>query len=149
MAAGTKRPNNEFIAPKAKKTKVDHKPHKQQSLADKPVQSTSSLVAEDFDFPRGGGSSFTPLEVKSIRAEAVKEANEELFKVSSIHVVVAHSYNVLQENAPKVPQRERRRSGAKKDKKKAGSDGRSEAMVRIEHLNYKVCGISIIRLLST
>jgi len=41
----------------------------------------SSLVSEEIDFPRGGGTSFTPLEVKGIRAEAVKEANAELFKV--------------------------------------------------------------------
>ena len=82
MVAGTKRANDETSAPKAKKTKVDHKPQKQQSQADKPAQPTSSLVAEETDFPRGGGTSFTPIEVKAIRAEAVKEANEELFKVS-------------------------------------------------------------------
>jgi rRNA biogenesis protein RRP5 len=42
----------------------------------------SSLLSDEVDFPRGGGTSFTPLEVKTIRAEAVKEANEELFEVS-------------------------------------------------------------------
>lgn len=41
----------------------------------------SILLTEEVDFPRGGGTSFTPLEVKAIRAEAVKEANAELFKV--------------------------------------------------------------------
>jgi hypothetical protein len=41
----------------------------------------SSIVIEEVDFPRGGGTSFTPLEVKAFRAEAVKEANAELFKV--------------------------------------------------------------------
>ena len=65
---------------KAKKTKLEHKSQK-QSLADKTAQQASSLIAEDVDFPRGGGTSFTPLEVKAIRAEAVKEANEELFHV--------------------------------------------------------------------
>ena len=82
MAAGTKRANDDSTAPKAKKTKVDHKSSKRQSLADKPAQPSSSLLTEEIDFPRGGGTSFTPLEVKAIRAEAVKEANEELFKVS-------------------------------------------------------------------
>lgn len=42
---------------------------------------TKSLPTEEVDFPRGGGTTFTPLEVKAIRAEAVKEANIELFKV--------------------------------------------------------------------
>jgi len=41
----------------------------------------SALVADEVDFPRGGGTVFTPLEVKAIRAEAVKEADEVLFKV--------------------------------------------------------------------
>lgn len=41
----------------------------------------SKLTAEEVDFPRGGGSSFTPLEVKTIRAEAIQEANGELFEV--------------------------------------------------------------------
>jgi rRNA biogenesis protein RRP5 len=41
----------------------------------------SGLASADIDFPRGGGTSFTPLEVKTIRAEAVREANEELFGV--------------------------------------------------------------------
>lgn len=81
MAAGTKRAHEDSAAPKAKKTKVDHKPQKRQSLGDKPAQATSSLLTEETDFPRGGGTSFTPLEVKAIRAEAVKEANEELFHV--------------------------------------------------------------------
>ena len=43
---------------------------------------TTSLLTADVDFPRGGGTSFTPLEVKALRAEAVKEANAELFEVS-------------------------------------------------------------------
>lgn len=45
------------------------------------VAPVSQLVPTDIDFPRGGGTSFTPLEVKTIRAEAVKEADNELFKV--------------------------------------------------------------------
>jgi len=41
----------------------------------------SALVTDEVDFPRGGGTVFTPLEVKAIRAEAAKEADEALFKV--------------------------------------------------------------------
>jgi rRNA biogenesis protein RRP5 len=63
-------------APKAKK----HKPHTENN---KPAPSTSNLLASEIDFPRGGGTSFTPLEVKNIRAEAVKEADDELFEVCS------------------------------------------------------------------
>jgi hypothetical protein len=46
------------------------------------AKTTNSFLTEEVDFPRGGGTSFTPLEVKAIRAEAVQEANAELFKVS-------------------------------------------------------------------
>lgn len=46
------------------------------------AKTTNSFLTEEVDFPRGGGTSFTPLEVKAIRAEAVQEANVELFKVS-------------------------------------------------------------------
>ena len=40
-----------------------------------------TVQADDVDFPRGGGTTFTPLEVKTIRAEAVKEADNELYEV--------------------------------------------------------------------
>lgn len=59
---------------KTKKSRTDA----QKTEQPKP---TTSLVAADVDFPRGGGTSFTPLEVKALRAEAVKEANAELFEV--------------------------------------------------------------------
>ena len=76
--AGTKRALDETSAPKAKKAKVDKTKKK-----DKPAATAvpSSLLTEDTDFPRGGGTSFTPLEVKAIRAEAAQEADQELFKV--------------------------------------------------------------------
>lgn len=48
---------------------------------------TKSLPTEEVDFPRGGGTTFTPLEVKAIRAEAVKEANAELFEVSQFFLL--------------------------------------------------------------
>lgn len=38
--------------------------------------------AAEIDFPRGGGSSFTPLETKAIRSEALQELqDEQIFKV--------------------------------------------------------------------
>lgn len=44
---------------------------------------TPALAAAEIDFPRGGGSSFTPLESKAIRVEAIQELKEEeqIFKV--------------------------------------------------------------------
>lgn len=52
-----------------------------------------------------------------------------------------HVLKQTQDKAAAKPQRERKKSEAKKkDKKKAVTDGKSETVVRIEHLNYKVCG---------
>ena len=48
------------------------------------LKSTSKLAPDEIDFPRGGGSAFTPLEYKKIRTEAFKEADAEVvFEVSS------------------------------------------------------------------
>lgn len=69
-------------AHKSKKPKISDDAKVGKTAYEKSLQSASALVPEDVDFPRGGGTSFTPLEVKSIRAEAFKEANEELFHVS-------------------------------------------------------------------
>jgi rRNA biogenesis protein RRP5 len=86
---GSKKRNLEdATSPKAKKSKVaiaegsaGKKEKKAKAKADKPLQHTSNLVPEEIDFPRGGGTSYTPQEVKAIRAEAMEEAEEELFKV--------------------------------------------------------------------
>lgn len=67
-------------APKAKKTKfiVEAKTGGANGHEAPPP---SKLNAEEVDFPRGGGTSFTPLEVKAIRAEALQEVDGELFEV--------------------------------------------------------------------
>lgn len=71
--------------PKSKKVKLsenDDKPLQGAKEKALPLQTTSNLISEEIDFPRGGGTSFTPLEYKVIRAEALKEADEEVvFKV--------------------------------------------------------------------
>jgi hypothetical protein len=75
-AMAAQKRSSEDIPPsrKSKKAKVEVTP----------TQPPVTLKAtEDVDFPRGGGTSFTPLEMQGIRAEAVKEANDELFKVVS------------------------------------------------------------------
>ncbi|KAJ3550610.1 hypothetical protein NM688_g5035 [Phlebia brevispora] len=118
MATGTKRALDDASGtPKTKRSKIDNKHGKRKSETEKPVPAASTLVTEDVDFPRGGGSSFTPLEVKTIRAEAAKEADQELFKES------------------KGPQAKKRKLDTK-GKKKAAKDERAET-IRVEHLNYK------------
>ncbi|KAF7306752.1 hypothetical protein MIND_00466900 [Mycena indigotica] len=99
MPTAVKRPlDDPSSSRKTKKSKTDEAPPKKAS--------------GDVDFPRGGGTAFTPLEVKAIRAEAVKEANEELFK-------------------PKRPSQ-------KKRKRDTNSEiGPATDKIRIEHLNYK------------
>lgn len=83
MAAGKKRVLDDAASPKAKKTKTEHskKPKDKTSKSEAPA---SNLVSDDIDFPRGGGTSLTPLEVKTLRAEAAKEADKELFEVNII-----------------------------------------------------------------
>lgn len=76
MMVAQKRPLDDATSSrKSKKTKTTEK--------SKPGETKkhSTLVTEEVDFPRGGGTSFTPLEVKAIRAEAAKEADDALFKV--------------------------------------------------------------------
>ena len=75
-----------------KKIKLASKPGKKRKseAAQVPVQ-TSSGPNDEVDFPRGGGTSFTPVEVKTIRAEAQREANEDIFKVGfdyMLHVCI-------------------------------------------------------------
>ncbi|KAH9960794.1 hypothetical protein BGW80DRAFT_1438825 [Lactifluus volemus] len=115
-----KRSLEDATSPKAKKSKVvegsaDKKEKKPKAKLDKPLQHTSNLVPEEIDFPRGGGTTCTPQEVKAIRAEAIKEADEELFKMKSS-----------------------RKKSDTKGKGKAIDGGRKETnAIRIEHLNYK------------
>jgi rRNA biogenesis protein RRP5 len=81
-------------SPKAKKSKLaaeastdkKQKKVKAKVKADKPLETTSNIVPEEIDFPRGGGTTFTPQEVKAIRAEAKKEADD-LFKVRMQYIV--------------------------------------------------------------
>lgn len=89
-----KRVLDESTAPKAKKAKVadESTPRKENIQAPLPP---SKLTAEEIDFPRGGGSSFTPIEVKAIRAEALQEADEELFEVCRLRACAIDLPNLL------------------------------------------------------
>jgi len=78
MAAPKRSLEDSSTSRKAKKVRVESDKKKDGSQSIPP----SKIQAEEVDFPRGGGTSFTPLEVKAIQAEAVKEANAEIFTVS-------------------------------------------------------------------
>ncbi|THH11892.1 hypothetical protein EW146_g7883 [Bondarzewia mesenterica] len=121
MAAKKRQLEDTASVSKSKKTKVAPSEGKKEKKekSSQPLQPTSHVTSEEVDFPRGGGSSFTPLEVKAIRAEAVKEANEELFKEK--------------EQASKL-KKQRRKSDVKG--KGRAIEGKSDTS-RIEHLNYK------------
>jgi hypothetical protein len=87
--AALKRPlDDPSAARKSKKSKTSNTTDVRSESA---PQATSKLASEEVDFPRGGGTSFTPLEVKAIRAEAVKEANAELFEVRNFFHFLIHS----------------------------------------------------------
>ncbi|KAG7450112.1 nucleic acid-binding protein [Guyanagaster necrorhizus] len=113
----------------AQKRSLDSAPssHKSKKLKastsafESALPDTSSLTTDDIDFPRGGGTSYTPLEVKTIRAEALKEADRELFKEA-------------QDESKKSKKRKRKSNvGPSTDVSTTGKNDR----IRIEHLNYK------------
>ncbi|KZT05820.1 U3 snoRNP-associated protein Rrp5 [Laetiporus sulphureus 93-53] len=117
MASGKKRVLDDASThPKAKRPKTTGQPKKSAEKIDNPSSSASILLTEEVDFPRGGGTSLTPLEVKAIRAEAVKEANEKIFKEKP-------EYRGKRRDRKVVSEKESKRT-------------RSETL-RIEHLNYK------------
>lgn len=58
------------------------KRHKVLDAPEKPQANSSILQPEEVDFPRGGGTTLTPIEYKAVRAEAFKEIGDEvIFKV--------------------------------------------------------------------
>lgn len=103
----------------ASSSQKSKKPKNQDAPAREVPAQASLLSAEEVDFPRGGGTSLTALEVKAARAEAVKEADAELFE-----------------------EKDGKNKSGKKRKTKgsaaaAGMEKKSDK-IRIEHLNYKV-----------
>ncbi|KAJ4002507.1 hypothetical protein F5050DRAFT_1802449 [Lentinula boryana] len=114
MAAQKRALDDSSSTHKTKRSKTSR-----QAEDTQPIPAISNLTADEVDFPRGGGTSFTPLEVKTIRAEAMKDANEELFN---------------EDTAIKRAKKFKRKSEI------TGSSKRSSAKdehARIEHLNYK------------
>ena len=141
-----KRSLENATSPKAKKSKLaaEGSPDKKQKKAkakvkvDKPLEHTSNTVPDEIDFPRGGGTTFTPHEVKTIRAEALKEADD-LFKVRMQCVIyVLPLMNCVKEHSQKT-KRPRKKSDAKGKGIAVEGGGKKTNVIRIEHLNYKVC----------
>ncbi|KAJ8488314.1 hypothetical protein ONZ45_g14005 [Pleurotus djamor] len=116
--AASKRTNDTAVDERKPKKPKTEKHEKAQA------KSKSTLLTDEVDFPRGGGTTLTPLEVKTLRSEAVKEANEELFKEKSA--------------AQKSKKRKSLTKGASKAAQKEKSD-----TIRIEHLNYKRINIGM------
>lgn len=140
-----KRILEDAASPKAKKSKLaaegstNKKLKKAKAKVDKPLQHASNIFPEEIDFPRGGGSAFTPQEVKAIRAEAMKEADE-LFKVrDAFSSVYVPPLTCRVKDSEQKSNRPRRKSDAKGKGKADEGGGKKTNVIRIEHLNYKVC----------
>lgn len=89
--AGSKRSADSALAHNSQRKRVKVS----ENSVEKNKAHVSVLRPEEVDFPRGGGTSFTPVEYKAIRSEALKELNDEVvFKVS----VIRHAYVKLRES---------------------------------------------------
>lgn len=68
-------------------SKLTRKPEKQNKPREQATDNatatarTTLLASEEIDFPRGGGTTLTALELKEARAEGVKDAESQIFKV--------------------------------------------------------------------
>jgi len=103
-------------AHKAKKIRLVDKDTSDKTKEKSIVPPSNST--EEVDFPRGGGSSFTPIEVKAIQAEALQEAGSRLFEDSKQAVSKKRKSDMVSKAAIRSP----------RDQKD---------QIRVEHLNYK------------
>ena len=109
---------------RAKKAKSSSGKSHKESFSGDPL-----LTTEEIDFPRGGGTSLTPLEVKEVRAEAVREADSELFSVSQLGVS-SRLLTTVQTAQQTHVKRKKSSSGIR-------SESSRKDTIRIEELNYK------------
>ena len=87
MVGHKRRLDDGAFVQKSKKTKLSSEKSEKKTHKGDSIPSTSAMTLEEIDFPRGGGTTLTPLELKTVRAEAVREADQELFAVSGPIVV--------------------------------------------------------------
>lgn len=102
MAGHKRRLDDGTSAQKSKKSKLSFEKPEAKNHKRNPVPSTSAVTLDEIDFPRGGGTTLTPLEVKTTRAEAVREADQELFTVSGPIVVKDGLMSPGLQSKPKV-----------------------------------------------
>ncbi|TDL28208.1 nucleic acid-binding protein [Rickenella mellea] len=122
------------LLPKSKKQKLLESEEPSRPRQDKAQPKVASaLISEEIDFPRGGGTSFTPLEYKVIQAEARKEADDEVFKETG---------------AAKKHSKEKKiiRSSNISKNKSQDAQNTKDGIIRVEHLNYKrmVVGMKVL-----
>ncbi|EJD51778.1 nucleic acid-binding protein [Auricularia subglabra TFB-10046 SS5] len=127
MAAKKRTLEDTDAQPKAKKARVAASEGSEKAQR-KPPKPAAPPPAEEIDFPRGGGSSFTPAEHKAIRHEAALEAEDELrFEDSQ-----------ATKKSKSKPRVEKKTKKTKRDAKDGGEDAREKSdTIRVEHLNYK------------
>ncbi|GAA97773.1 uncharacterized protein L969DRAFT_42922 [Mixia osmundae IAM 14324] len=118
-----------------RKAATEHGPQAKQpaKLDAQPVASTSSMRMDETDFPRGGGTSLTQMEVKTAKREAIAELDrdEELFARDS---KAKRSTDGTDEGKHK-----KRRRKEKDAAKAVKPDVAKQDTIRVEHLNYKRC----------
>lgn len=83
LAASTSKvkPDYSKVTNKAAKQKKSREETVDNATATANATRTSLLAAEQIDFPRGGGTSLTALELKEARTEGLKDAESQIFKV--------------------------------------------------------------------
>ncbi|KAL1413196.1 rRNA biogenesis protein rrp5 [Vanrija albida] len=121
--ASKKRAGGAGASPSAKKPRTERAPREDHAAPRAAPAFTSALQSEEVDFPRGGGSSFTALEMKQIRAEGQREADAE---------VAANK-----KQPRKVSERHAKRIKKSKSTIDAERAERDKDTIRVEELSYK------------
>lgn len=111
-----KRSKSAGDSPKAKKARTADAPQPRAAPS-----FTSALQSEEVDFPRGGGTTLTPLEVKQVRAEGRAEADAEGPVKKTRKISERHAKRLKKASGPSDAAR------AERDKD----------TIRVEELSYK------------
>lgn len=126
--ASKKRAGGAGASPSAKKQRTertDRAPRDDHAAPRAAPAFTSALQSEEVDFPRGGGTSFTALETKQIRAEGQREADAEAAGAAG------------KKQPRKVSERHAKRIKKSKSTIDAERAERDKDTIRVEELSYK------------
>lgn len=124
MAPPSKKRSFDSPGGKSKKPRTSERPTTERKDAPQPRAAPafkSSLMAEEVDFPRGGGTSLTALEVKQTRAEGRAEADAEAPVKKTRKISERHAKRLKKASGPSDAAR------AERDKD----------TFRVEELSYK------------